>query len=687
MKSTFRKISLCLTVLIYVSLQTHIVHAACVDALNNPVPTDGTMRLNGNPIEWVTDALPGDVLSYTADVESNARGIIVDFTTNNWAIVLSRTFVERVPPTIQYTVSFVIPDNFSGQIQANHFLWFHEEQGRCTIFNQNGNNEVCVLPACGERIPDATLTPPPYITPWICRPNPSNPWPCYSERKITSMGANGGYYINVIGSTPTPTITETPTPTNTPTHTPTNTPTSTPTNTPTGTLTPTNTPTRTPTPTYTPTNTPTSTPTSTPTPTRTPTPTQAIYPAIEIDGVFQQKTGNPAAYFLRDAPGFLSGNKLPVVDPIKIYDFISTYTSGFVTNSGCEITSCGNLPGNTLCMYERYFCNIALPPDCTPEIPQTIRLEATSANALWYEDGIQQLHINSITTPYTAPISLSYRSTSGSTKGWMKLVGADVIRADNDPFINNIPYISDRFYAGEAGREYIDGDLVDLGHATMVDVTVDGDVGGIAAGNISTSPVDINSQFGASIGNYSSGISPSNSTSNLEEYASALLAAKPFTAFPSGAAYLTNNILYKSNIPNVHVSGVTILASATGGNTGTVIVFTDTNGDLTDVTFDGNVNVSGTVSLVVIAKNIVIANNVSVANAVFITSQKFNTSVSTVPLKIRGNIIAYGGVVQERSRLDADHARPTVLMEYNPKAYFDTMKIMSVRDLNYKIVE
>jgi hypothetical protein len=107
------------------------------------------------------------------------------------------------------------------------------------------------------------------------------------------------YSLDVLGPTPTPTVTSTSTPTTTPTQTPTNTstttqtptntetsivsstPTQTPTNTPTptNTETPTPTPTNTETPTQTPTNTetPTQTPTNTETPTQTPTETPGVW--------------------------------------------------------------------------------------------------------------------------------------------------------------------------------------------------------------------------------------------------------------------------------------------------------------------------------------------------------------------------------------------------------------------------
>jgi hypothetical protein len=726
-----------------------ILAVACPSNKTNPQPNDGWMQKNGSAIGQTSSATTGDTLTYFANGEGGAYSMRIGFYDVNWD-PLYMPDISGYSGTLSASYQ-IPSNLCGTQINVVHHLRYWSDYGVCTAHYANGDPPLaCAQPACMTRDPEtAPANPRVCFTDSNCDGGTVS-WSLPSNKGfyITVAACPTNTPTPTLTPTPThsptPTNTQTPTPTHTPTATPTRTPTVTlsPTPTPTSaagvcqtwspgvcdvyvtgyffdpesasctyysgsschsppystledcmeecdpsaspTPTPTNTPTTTltSTPTHTPTAPPTPTITSTSTP--TPTPTQTLYPAIEIDGVFQQRTGNLTGYyFLRDSPGFLSSKQLPVVDPVKIDYFISTFSSGFITYSGCEITSCGNLPANTLSMYERYFCNITLPPNCTPQIPQTISIDASSADAVWYQDGARSLVINNTTTPYDAPISLAYRGT----KGWMKLVGADIIRANSDPLINNIPYITDRFYAGEAGTEYTDGDLVDRGHATMLDVVADGDVGGIAAGNISTSPIENNSQFGATIQNYSSGVSATRNTLALEEYVISLIAAKPFTQFPSGAAYLTDNTLYKSTVSNTHVSGITILASGAGGNTGTVIIFIGADGNLTDVTFDGNVNVSGTVPLVVIAKNITISNNVSIANAVFISSEKFYTSISTLPLKIKGNIVAYGGMVQERSRLDADHARPTILVEFSPKIYFSTMKMLSVNNLEYRIVE
>ena len=53
----------------------------------------------------------------------------------------------------------------------------------------------------------------------------------------------------------------------------------------------------------------------------------------------------------------------------------------------------------------------------------------------------------------------------------------------------------------------------------------------------------------------------------------------------------------------------------------------------------------------------------------------------------KSTIITLGGIVQERLRGDLDHARPSVLMVFDPKAYFDAMSLMNVTDVEYKVVE
>ncbi len=680
----------------------------CPLAVSNPVPHDGTMRLNGVVFNGTVDAMPGDVLSYTASVEGIARGIIIDYTTNNWGTVLSRTFLSGVDGDV-ITMSFVIPLDFNGQIQAGHFLWFYEEQGICTIFKQDNTTDQCALPSCGIR---DTFTPP-YPTGWVCEPNPANPWPCYQERKITSLGANKGYYINVIASTPTPTATNTPTATHTPTPTPTVTPTSTPTKTPTptptstgtltpvpnsptptltATLTPTNTPTPTNpigtstiTPTHTPTRTPTSTPTRTPTPTTplpqtpTPTPTQTLNPEILITGTFQQRTGVDGGYVYRDAPGLLSGRSLPVINPAKIDNFLSNTTDTAIENPGCHLSSCQNLPPSSDNLYIGFRCGIEFPPNCGPVIPQTFTLHGYSADINNYADVPKDVPLKTETSELEVPVALSYERTTG----WIKVVDSDVLRAGSSTLANYIPLITDRFYAFDFGSPYLSGDTIDMGHASMIDVSATSAVGGVAAGAFDTQPANNASEFGASIDTYTHGAS----ATDLEAHARALLAAKPFSLLPLSATYLDTNTIYLSQTGNIQLNSLVINPFTANGNSGTIIVITDAGGNLADVTFNNNVNVAGTAAVMVIARNINLNNTVTKANAVFVSAGTFSTGGGGLPLKIVGNVVAFGGLNQARTRADADHARPSVLLEYDPAVYLNTMKLLSVGELEYTVVE
>jgi hypothetical protein len=306
--------------------------------------------------------------------------------------------------------------------------------------------------------------------------------------------------------------------------------------------------------------------------------------------------------------------------------------------------------------------------------------------APWYANVAPTISIPSL--PSTYDLRIPYLGTSG----WIKLIGADLIHPLGiPPLTNTIPFITDRFYAGEGGHEYEDGDSVnDPGHATVVDVVPGQEVGGVAMGMINSLPANHNSEFGPSLPDYV----PAAATSQaLHDYIQSLLAAKPYTALTESAAYFDTNTIYMSNTGNITLTSLTInlhLSTDYTGNSGTVLIVTGPSGDLADITFNGNINYEGKSSLVIIAKNIYLNHKVSVANAVFIASERLHTGSNgggDVPLKIKGNIVALGGIVQERVRSDQDHARPSVLMIFDPKPYFDAMNLLNVKDVEYKVVE
>lgn len=438
---------------------------------------------------------------------------------------------------------------------------------------------------------------------------------------------------------------------------------------PTLTLTPTITPTitNTPTPTHTPTDTPTATP---------------IPPPVEVTGIFIQDTGG----FEREAPGLLSGKKLPILDPIVIENVESVYLA---TGLRCAQPSCSNLPAllpPEPSLYAGYMCEILLPYGCTLTIPQfNIRLTPESTMPSWYDDTNSYRTFNIITVPpdlYVVDFVFPYLGTSG----WLKTIGTDVIRSELNLLNNHIPFITDRFYASDFGNPYTDGDLVDLGHATTVEISADGEVGGVAAGLISSLPSNNNSEFGGQVTDYHLSASYANNIPALQEYVDTLISSKPYTPLPANTTNLDLDTIYLSSVGDITLD-ITTLDSLPSGNTGTVIIVTDPSGNLADVTLTGNINESGNSSLIIIAKKISLRNNVTVANAIFVSSNQFVIEPGNRPLKIKGNIVALRGIDQRRARLDGDHARPTVLMVFNPNQYMNLLKILSVNDLEYTVVE
>ncbi len=229
----------------------------------------------------------------------------------------------------------------------------------------------------------------------------------------------------------------------------------------------------------------------------------------------------------------------------------------------------------------------------------------------------------------------------------------------------------------------------------MVDYMPGQEVGGMAAGSIDTFPTNDDSQFGGSVDGYSLDEASANSKERLEEYATSLLAAKPYSPLVGDHWTLNPGVIYKyvtDASGSVTVNAVNITASLVGGvlvDPGAVVVVTDTDGNLADVVFTTDVNASDAdlYSFVVIAKNITLSSTVTGAHALFIASGKFGTGSSGIPLKIVGNIVATEGILQGRTRLDLDHARPSVLMVFDPQIYTNTLRLLSIRDLEYAVIE
>ncbi len=285
-------------------------------------------------------------------------------------------------------------------------------------------------------------------------------------------------------------------------------------------------------------------------------------------------------------------------------------------------------------------------------------------------------------TSFTAPVTFDYtRST-----GWVKFVGSDVIRSSSAIFINAIPLITDRYNSGSGGTPYETGDSVDLAHATMIDIYADGDVGGVMGGDLNTLPSEVTSQFGGHIPGY---VLEGSAVVDLTSYIRILLATKPVNIFvpPPGAPSgfdltLGDNTIHSNKSGDLTLNHLTLTSGSRA-----VLIVTDQDGALADVTFNDNIDLSADTSLMVIARNIRLANTVSVADAVFVSTGSFETGSGNTPLKIMGNIVALGGMVQGRVRGDLDHARPSVLVVFDPSAYIRLMPMLSTKENQYTIIE
>lgn len=496
--------------------------------------------------------------------------------------------------------------------------------------------------------------------------------------------------------TPTATITQTPTPTSTRTPTPTATRTPTPTLTPTFTPTPTTGGIPVNTPTHTPTITPTLTVTLTPTitPTRTPTPTPSTYPELHITGTIQQRTGLPGQYFSRGVIGELSGRTVTLRNSLNVLDFSSLLISG-AGDENCHETSCGLVSQNNQPPYPAYQCTLSLPLGCGMTIPQSplVRGYVPLEISNYYQVIDSRFTIPPPPPPpmnYTVDMQVAYLGGA-----WMKIVGGDLIRYTAlSGYTNNIPFVTDRFdYETDPSRlePYTTSPntvVEDLGHATVLDVYAPGDIGGVVAGHIDAMPADQLSEYGVSLPSlYSIDIG---SNTQLDSYVQDILSRKPVTYVQLGEVTANGYNVTMSTSDRIYVSNsgdLTINTLSFDAGSRMILIVVDQTGSLANVTINTDIDENDASTVMIIARSITLAPTVRKVNATLITSGALNTGVSGDPLRVRGNIVAYGGLVQGRSRSDADHARPSMILLYDPAPYLSLMDMLNTRSVEYSVVQ
>jgi len=219
---------------------------------------------------------------------------------------------------------------------------------------------------------------------------------------------------------------------------------------------------------------------------------------------------------------------------------------------------------------------------------------------------------------------------------------------------------------------------------------------GVALGLFDTEPANVVSYDGSENPSYALGTDPSSNRNSLQSYILSLLAAKPInyvSSYTETVSGRTMNLESSTSPTGIHVvqllpgeNNLEVNEIIIGAGDASVFVVVDTQGNLQDVTLNTDFNPLDNAYVVVIARNIYIAPSVTVANAAFIASERFSTGAGGNTLKIRGNVVALAGIEQQRTRTDADHARPSVLMVYDPKYLIGTMQHLNINTIEYKII-
>ncbi|MFO0704190.1 MAG: hypothetical protein U0525_05775 [Patescibacteria group bacterium] len=516
----------------------------------------------------------------------------------------------------------------------------------------------------------------------LCTNPDNNDRICVATIQLTSYLGLGYTCVDCKSATPTvpvvntntpvpPTKTSTPFPTNTipnltkaisPTSPPNVTFATSPTNipaSPTKTLTPTNS--VTPTNTMTPTKTPTPTNTSTPTNTPTPTPLPELY----VTGNFRQRMPDPSI-----TPLNASISDPLNVDDVKIPNFHTIPTT-------CSTSTCHETPNNVA-----YSCIVSFLPGCLIAVPQTFNVlgDIPSEILPYYIPGDSPIRIDipppgapGIDAEYTAPIDFVYKGGP-----WIKLQNTSYTRYPEatTKLVNNMPYIVDIFDSDDKGRR------------GMIDETYPGSGGFVAGDNtfVDLMPLNISSSTNRFRINsaYKLGTTKAAMSNLLVDHFNKIILSRGISNLSPDAS--GNITIERGKITVIDGANVTLNnITFTGDATKPTLILIKNGATFGNVNFKSDVNAGASSSpLMVIANDIKLNGSVTKINSIIIATGIFDTGSSTNTLKVNGNIIAYGGIVQGRSRADKNNAKPTIFIIHNSDTYIKLLPLISANIVNWK---
>ena len=355
--------------------------------------------------------------------------------------------------------------------------------------------------------------------------------------------------------------------------------------------------------------------------------------------------------------------------------------SGLLSSIPVQITTAGSCAviqnGTTNASLSGYTAGIDFPALCSVAVGTPFSVRGILSATVDYDStGLLTTNVLSGVSTYTLHLPFTYKHGA-----WIKLKDTSYTRATTGNFVNHLPYVIDRFHPEQSAASGGGDESDALGTVpSTIGETSAGSGGFIAASMSDLSPAGVSSPTNQwQVTGYH--MNTTAMVSATDQYITRIINTQGTTSvsptlgsvtLPSAQTIYT---LKTDGTGSIGVGSIT----ATGPNMIIVVKPDNTLGDL----IIGSDN-SENAGLIIIAKSITFAPSVTAFKGILITTGVVNAGGGGAPLKIKGNVVAAGGMTGIRSRTDADHARPSVFIEFDMDAYQKLLPLISTSQIKYR---
>ena len=344
--------------------------------------------------------------------------------------------------------------------------------------------------------------------------------------------------------------------------------------------------------------------------------------------------------------------------------------------TNCAVIPLGQnvTPSNT-----GYTAGISFPSGCTVAIGTLIGVRGILSSTTHYDSVLTAVTRAVAASQFNYGIDLPFPYKNGA---WIKMIDTSYTRASTGNFVNHLPYVIDRYFAGTSTQILVGtGESADATSvASAIGESSAGSGGFVAADTSDLSPAGLSSPTNQwQVTGYR--MNTAIAASSIEQYVRELTTTQGIESITPLSSVATVTAGRIARVTTDTSGTITVNRVAVSGTGSGVIIVQTPSGELGSIVIRQNSTPINGFAL--IAKNITLDPTVGDLTGLFVATNTLNVGGGGVPLKIKGNIMAAGGMTGMRSRLDADHARPSVFIEFDMSAYQKLLPLLSLNKIRY----